>query len=467
MAAAIPAPAPGRPGRLRLPRWTVRLRFTVLYGALFVVSGAGVIAITYWLLDRFLASLSPVKSLGISPLVSGSPATIFCSSPVPSSSTGCGTFSITLASPSSNPNGTVVVFNGGQPFGLAPKQVAAQAILQHNDDLHQLLVRSGIALAIVAVFAIGLGWLLAGRALRPLRSMATTAQQISEENLHRRLALVGPRDEVKDLGDTIDGLLGRLEAAFEAQRSFVANASHELRTPLTLARALIQMRLSDPAPTLESYRATCEEVLAAEDEQEQLIDSLLVLARSQHGTEQDEPFDLADVVAEVVEAAGRAAAERGVALESSLTPAPAWGEVALVHRLVSNLVDNALRYNRPRGGGRLLVEVSSRDGRAILTVANTGPEVPADEVERLLQPFQRLGAERAAGGDGLGLGLSIVAAVAKAHRAALEIHPGADGGLVVTVTFPARVSAGAGSGAATATGLGGPGGPVGDVCGLT
>lgn len=458
MAADAIALAPrSRPGRrLHLPRWTLRLRFTLLYGAIALVSGAGVVAITYWLLDRFLARLSPLRALGL-------PGTLGPVAPVPGGQsiymvTFQGGTEIGNQAPNTlilpPPNGTFMVVAGPPPppangttwsapasaqttslVALSPRQVAAGAALQHNDELHQLLLRSSVAMAIVAVVALALGWFLASRALRPLRVMASTTQEISEENLHRRLALTGPRDELRHLGDTIDGLLARLEGAFEAQRSFVANASHELRTPLTLARALLQMRLSDPDSTLDAYQGTCEEVLAAEDEQEELIDSLLVLARSQYGPEQEETFDLADVAGEVAEAHERTARQEGVAWHVSLAPARVRGDSGLVHRLVSNLVDNAVRYNVP--GGRVDVKVESYGGRAVLTVANSGPVVPAGDLERLLQPFQRLGSQRRADSDGLGLGLSIVAAVAKAHSAHLETRPGEEGGLDITVTFPA------------------------------
>jgi signal transduction histidine kinase len=424
---------------LHLPRWTVRLRFTLLYGGLVLVSGAGVIAITYWLLRRFLTTLSPLKTLGVTPgdlLAPGSDTVTF---------SGGKATPIFFSAPSVlnlpvNANlvpGTLFLAPSSQAKALvafAPKQVAAQAALVHNDELHQLLVRSGLALAVVAVLAVGLRWLLAGRALRPLRVMSQTTQHISEENLDRRLALRGPRDELRDLGDTIDGLLGRLDGAFEAQRSFVANASHELRTPLTLARALLQMRLGDPSSRVESYRSTCEEVLAAQEGQERLIDSLLVLAKSQHGPEDEEPFDLAEVTGEVAEAYQARAASLGVTLRASLAPAEVLGDVGLVHRLVSNLIDNALRYNFR--GGIIGVTVGPKGGGAELYVANSGSVVPAGELGRLLQPFQRLWAERGTSDDGLGLGLSIVAAVAKAHDASLDLAANPGGGLSVLLRFP-------------------------------
>jgi signal transduction histidine kinase len=443
--------------RLHFPRWTVRLRLTLLYGGLCLFAGAGVVAITYWLLDRFLASLSPLRTLALAPasatytinVRSGSPAAV----PVPA---GPGT--VTFVIPGGQAfggaggqlaPGSVLVANGPTATDLSPRQVAAQAILQHNTELHQLLLRSGIALAVVALLALVLGWLVAGRSLRPLRAITATTQQISEENLHQRLAVKGPRDELKDLGDTVNGLLSRLEGAFEAQRSFVANASHELRTPLTLAKALLQMRLSDPGSTVESYRSTCQEVMEAEDQQERLIESLLVLARTQSrsaGGPAEEVFDLAELATDVLDAARPAIAERGLRLTASVGPAALLGDAALVQRLISNLVDNAVRYNVD--GGNLDVEVACEQGkgeaagdRAVLKVANSGPVVPAEEVERLFQPFQRLGAERTSSGDGLGLGLSIVAEVARAHGALIDAVPRPDGGLIVTVRFLAARAA--------------------------
>jgi signal transduction histidine kinase len=425
----------------------VRLRLTSLYGGLFLVSGAGVLAITYWLVDSFLASLSPLKTLGLTAAVGGP------STPLPH-----GAYSAVLQIGPQGPDrvspgqvagppvnislapGSVFVVTSRNALVLSPKQLAAQAVLQHNSELHQLLVRSSIALAIVAVVSAGFGWLVAGRSLRPLRVMATKAQHISEENLHDRLALVGPRDELKDLGDTFDGLLARLEGAFEAQRNFVANASHELRTPLTLIRARLQMRLRDPDAGLESYRTTCEQVLASTYQQEDLIESLLTLARSQRGVDEGERFNLADVVSGVIEAYESTATTLGLRLNASLNAALVWGDAGLVGRLVSNLVDNACRYNAPEGSVEVVVEL--RNDRAVFGVTNTGPVVPQVEVERLLQPFQRLAGGRGTVHDGLGLGLAIATAVANAHGAALEVQARPGGGLSVEVGFPDRPHSG-------------------------
>jgi signal transduction histidine kinase len=289
----------------------------------------------------------------------------------------------------------------------------------------------------MAVVSVALGWLVAGRVLRPLRAMTTATREISEQNLHERLRVPGPSDELKDLGDTIDRLLARLEGAFDAQRRFVANASHELRTPLTVSRAMLEVALADPGLDLDSLRSTCEEVLAAQEHQEQLVEALLTLARSQRGLDRQESLDLGHVVSEVLLAHGPDAVARGLTVDAALGPALISGDPRLIERLVSNLVENGIRHNVP--SGRIEVAVGTGPGRAVLRVANTGPLVTDDQIERLFQPFQRLQAGSSAGhDDGLGLGLSIVAAVATAHGAALRARPGLDGGLDVEVRFPMR-----------------------------
>ena len=288
----------------------------------------------------------------------------------------------------------------------------------------------------MAILSIALGWIVAGRALRPLRTITAAARDISATNLHRRLALDGPHDELKELGDTFDGLLARLDASFQAQRQFVANASHELRTPLARQRTLGQVALADPDATVESLRAAHQRVLAAGAEQERLIEALLALARGQTGLANPEPLDLATVTERVLLAHQRDAEDREVELHATLAPAPAAGDSRLIERLVTNLIDNAQRHNLPHG--RVDVTTGTRNGHAVLSVSNTGPEVPAEAVERLFQPFQRLAPERTTGnGNGVGLGLSIVQAIADAHRATLAVQPNAAGGLEVTVALEA------------------------------
>ena len=305
--------------------------------------------------------------------------------------------------------------------------------MQRISDLHQLVIESSIALAIMAIISGALGWVVAGRVLAPLRTMTAATQQMSEANLHERLAMTGPPDELRQLADTIDGLLGRLEGAFDAQRRFVANASHELRTPLTAVRALLEMVLSDPRATVGTFRTTCRQVLEESEQQEQLIDALLALAHGQRGVDARERIDLAAIAGDVLRAHEAEAAARGIRVDVSLEAAPILGDRRLIGRLVSNLVDNALRHNVPGGSVRIVVRTWANDVE--LSVVNTGPMVPAAEVDRLLQPFQRLAGDRVGHGEGLGLGLSIVAAIANGHDATLEVKPGAEGGLDVSVGF--------------------------------
>jgi signal transduction histidine kinase len=285
-----------------------------------------------------------------------------------------------------------------------------------------------VAFAAMVVVSVLLGWFVAGRFLRPLWTITATARDISARNLHRRLGVAG-RDEFGQLANTLDDLFERLEAAFESQRRFVANASHELRTPLTAERTLLQVALADPDASVDSLRAACQDVLALGRAQERLIDALLTLAASERGIEQREPFDLAEIAGEVV-----MARTGTLDVATTLAPAEVSGDPRLMEILVANLVENALRHNV--ADGRVEVTTWSADGRARLIVRNTGPVVPADEVERLFEPFQRLAGERTSRHQGYGLGLAIVRAIATAHDAAVTAEPLPGGGLAVTVLFP-------------------------------
>jgi signal transduction histidine kinase len=384
-----------------LPRRTVRLRLTLLYATLFLVSGAALLTITYLLLTHKLF---------------GAPATL---------------------SVHGGPVGP------GPPPGLAGVTQTVGGGTGTPPPLRQVLYLSSLTLGGMLAVSIVAGWLMAGRVLRPLRTMTIATRQISETSLHRRLAVTGPGDELKDLADTIDGLLGRLDAAFDAQRDalaaqrqFVANASHELRGPLTLERAALEIALADPDAGAPALRSTCERVLAASKQQERLIDALLVLARGQRGLDRSEPVDLAAVADEVLLARHAEICRRGLQVWTGLHPAAVLGDTRLVERLIVNLVDNAIRHNLP--GGRVEIATGTGTGRAMLAVTNTGPAVPPAEVDRLLRPFQRLGADRIDHNDGHGLGLSIVAAIAAAHAAELRVHPRPTGGLTVEVHFAPR-----------------------------
>ncbi|MHB1836377.1 MAG: sensor histidine kinase [Solirubrobacteraceae bacterium] len=313
------------------------------------------------------------------------------------------------------------------------------AVAQQHADIAHLLLASWLAFGVTALIAAGFGWIASGRVLRPLREMAATAHTITAGSLGRRMARGGRDDEFRQLGDAFDDLLGRLEASFEAQRRFVANASHELRTPLTLHRTLLQVALADPNASAVSLRATCEELLASGRDQERLLEALLTLATSERGLDRAAPVDLALLTGRAIEASTAAAQARSVQLSSQLDPAFTLGDAALVERLIVNLVDNGIAYNRE--GGSVHITTGNPGGTPTVTVVNSGPQVAAGEVERLFEPFHR-GGGRGAGDGHHGLGLSIVRAVAGAHDASIEALPGPDGGLAVTVAFkrlPAQV----------------------------
>jgi signal transduction histidine kinase len=313
--------------------------------------------------------------------------------------------------------------------------VHAALTQQHSADIKGVLAGAWVTLVLTAAASAVLGWFVAGRVLRPLRQMTTAARTISAGNLHERLALTGPADEFKQLGDTFDELLARLEASFAAQRRFVANAAHELRTPLTLERTLLQVALADPNATSTTLRATCGELLGVGREQEQLIDALLTLATSERGLETRQPVDLAATAQAVLQATRTEAEQRDLRLTIDLDAAIASGERTLIERLIFNLLDNAIRYNEP--SGRVEMRTASDGPRVVLTVINTGPHVPSGEIERLFEPFQRLARDRTGSDRHRGLGLSIVRAIAAAHDGTVTATPRPDGGLVVTVSLPA------------------------------
>jgi signal transduction histidine kinase len=383
---------------LGLPRRTARLRLTVLYGAVCLAFGAVLLTVTYLLTWDALAAHAVPKP------VAGSGAQ--------------------AASPSAQQ---------GQPNS---------GVEQISFDRELLLVRSGVAFVIVSVAAVGAGWLLAGRVLRPLSTITAAARRISASSLHERLALRGPDDELKELGDTLDELFARLEASFEAQRRFAANASHELRTPLTRERALLQVTLADPAATTATWQAVSRELLASNAEQERLIEALLTLAETEGGLGQREPVDLAAIASEALAAARPGISRLCLRVHTVIEPAVLDGDPLLVQRLAGNLIDNAVRHNID--GGDVQIITTTSGARAVLSVTNSGPVIPPAEVGRLFQPFQRLGPRRARRDGGHGLGLSIVSAIATAHGATITPWPRPGGGLFIAVAFPPSPPPGAG-----------------------
>ena len=317
------------------------------------------------------------------------------------------------------------------PAGPAPHAIVAAQ--QHNADLDRLLTISWIVLLVTTAGAAVLGWFAAGRVLRPVREITATARTISAGNLNERLARKGPNDEFKQLGDTLDDLLGRLEASFEAQRRFVANASHELRTPLTLERTVLQVALADPNATEQTLRAACEELLASQADHERLLEALLTLASSERGLERREPLDLPALVEVTLRQLRPKLYRRGLATEIVLDPAAITGDPALIGRLIANLIDNAIDHNVD--GGSVEIRTETLEGHAVFTVSNTGRPISPSETDRLFEPFQRLDRTRTADDGHHGLGLSIVRAIAVAHGAELSATPRAGGGLTVTIRF--------------------------------
>ena len=462
----VPRARLGSPSFLRLPRRTARLRFTALYAGLFLLSGVALVAITYVLFQRATEYHQPQL-----PRIPHTPAIHDLSQellPQPSAAAVSRTLpnlakDVYRLSQAQHQLANNLTLKG--PLSVAlPRLAHAQQQLAHDQkqlasvqreltaavhqinqagsvqaaqraaDSHQLLVDSGIALAIVAVLALLAGWLVAGRMLRPIRTITRTARRISSASLDERLALDGPPDELKELGDTLDDLLDRLEASFEAQRHFAANASHELRTPLTRQRALIQVALADPQASFASLRTAHERVLASEQHLEQMIDALLALTRGQAGVERRERLDLGVLASQALLAREADLAARDLDVRAALASAATAGDPRLIERLIANLIDNAIRHNTP--GGQIEIVTETRDQRALLSVANSGPPIAPEQIQRLFQPFQRLAATRTRHTNGHGLGLSIVQAIADAHGAELSARARPQGGLAIGVSFP-------------------------------
>ena len=396
----------------RLPRPTIRLRLTLLYGALFVLVGGALLGLTY------VVSATTGLTVNVAPN---------------------GEVSVTFGSPFGGGDAnTFVAPFGGSPANL-PAVIRAVVEAQHAAEQQYFLVLSVLAVAILSLASVLIGWFVVGRVLRPLRAMTHAAREISSSNLGLRIAPYGPDDELRDLGETFDDLLGRLERSFEAQRQFVANASHELRTPLSRQRALVQYALSDAEPTLDAWRATFDRVLVAEQQQERLLEALFTLARGERGLEHRVPVDLADVADGALRSQSVDVGGRGLRVKVHLAHAVVQGDPQLLERLAANLVENAARYNVPNG--ELEVTTETRPGEAILRVANTGPPIHPLDVDRLFEPFRRLRPDRTTREEGSGLGLSIVRAIATAHDGSVRAVAREGGGLDVEVSLPTTAGA--------------------------
>ena len=363
-------------------RPTVRLKMTLLYAGVVFVAGALLLSVSYVLVRQNLTNPSNLRNL---------------------------------------------------PADNWSYNVAAQHEIAH-DALGRLRTQYVIALLAMTGLSVLLGWAMAGRMLRPLQRITATAKRVSQDNLDERIALEGPRDELKELADTFDGMLERLSGAFASQRRFVANASHELRTPLTVIRTELEVTLADPNATTAQLRSMAETVRDATLATERLIQALLTLARSEGGVQRRDDFDLAEAARLALGQTGAEAAARHIDMRPTLDPAPVRGDRRLLERLVANLVENAVRHNRD--GGSVEVRTGRAAGLSTVEVRNDGDVIPADALPSLLEPFQRL--DRGARTDGVGLGLSIVRSVAEAHGGSVELRARPSGGLVVRVSLPGR-----------------------------
>jgi signal transduction histidine kinase len=394
-------------------RRPVRLRLTLVYSGLFLAAGAVLLAVTYGLVAQSLSTTPP-------PVATNPKASQYLNQALR-----------TCKAEDLN------------PLAMAKCEVTAEQSLnavskasladQRSRTLAHLLDYSLAALAAIALASTWLGWIVAGRALRPVHAITAAARRASEENLGERITLAGPDDELKELADTFDAMLGRLDAAFASQRRFVADASHELRTPLTVMRTAIDVTLAKPGRTPAQLEAMAVEVRHAADRAEALIEALLTLARSDRGTGPREPLDVAVLAEDALDAAALAIRAHPVTVQAALAPAPAVGDPVLVERLVTNLIDNAVRHNVPDGW--VQVATGTRAGMAFIDVANGGPLIPPELVPSLFEPFRRL-SDRAGSPDGMGLGLSIVRSVALAHHGQAAARPRPAGGLEITVSLP-------------------------------
>ncbi|MFC4912740.1 sensor histidine kinase [Actinomadura gamaensis] len=361
-------------------RMSVRLRLTVLYGALFFLAGVLLLFVTYLLLRSVLDSVFPAGT-GIR-----------------------------------YPNGSYITSEEIRDLAM-----------------RRMLTRSVLALLGVGIIAVVMGYFVADRALSPLQRVTQTARRLSESTLHERIALDGPEDEIKELADTFDAMLERLSDAFDAQRRFVGNASHELRTPLAINRTLLEVALTDPEVS-DDLRTVGRTLLANNARHERLIEGLLLLARSERELTTRTPADLSEVAATVLTNVARREQPNEVTVHRELTTGTTVGDPVLLEHLVSNLVDNAIKHNAD--GGEVWVRTGVLSGYATVQVENTGPVVPAYEIERLFEPFRRLNADRLESAKGAGLGLSIVRSVVLAHRGRVYAAPRQGGGLVITVRLP-------------------------------
>ena len=371
---------------------TIRWRLTLIYSVLFLICGAALLAITYWLFTKYTFGYYPPRPN--LPLY-GKP-----------------------------PNPAIVAFT----HALSK---------QRSVDLHNLQVGYGVALAIMALVSGVLGWVVAGRVLAPVRTITATAERISDTNLHERLAMRGPRDELRLLADTIDRLLERLEAAFDAQRRFVANASHELRTPLAMMRTTLDVAIAKPGGVPAQTRELDAELRVDLDQADRLLESFLTLARAHNGQlDEHNQVALEPLITAALTARADQITAKRLTVETHLAAVEVAGSATLLRRMVENVIENAVHHNQPDGSIELTLTLLNR-AQSRLTIDTSGPMLDQSAVAELAQPFRRLGQDRTGSHNGHGLGLSIVAAVAAAHDGSLELHARAEGGLRVQITLAA------------------------------
>ncbi|MEW1859160.1 MULTISPECIES: HAMP domain-containing sensor histidine kinase [unclassified Streptomyces] len=409
------SPPPARPSTPPRPAWdpppaespppwlrpTIRIRLTVLYGGMFLIAGVVLLWIIYLLAAQAISKGSQLP--------------------------------FQIATINVTPGSCITV---DQSTTSEQLHQMVSSCMQHQRDiaLNTLLKRSLLALIGLAVVAFAFGYVMAGRVLAPLGRITRAARGVAGSDLTRRIELDGPDDELKELADTFDEMLERLERSFTAQRRFVANASHELRTPLAINRTLLEVQLADPdaSPDLQQLGKT---LLSTNERSEQLVEGLLLLARSENEIVDRKAVDLAEAASRALEQTRGEAEAKGVALRESLAPAVVQGNGVLLERIALNLVQNAVRYNVPADGW-VDVTTSAEHGQALLVVANTGPVVPAYEVDNMFEPFRRLRTERTGSDKGVGLGLSIARSVARAHGGVITAEPREGGGLVMRVAIP-------------------------------
>jgi signal transduction histidine kinase len=380
-------------------RLTIRMRLTLVYGAVFLVAGIGLLGVTYALVSQ----QSSGEAVNVTNILPGH------------------------------------LQSGVDGSGGISAQTKGQIIGQtRNQTLTAVLAQGGIALLLVGAVAVAVGWFAAGRLLHPLKTVTDAARRIGTspnagDGMHERIRLDGPQDEIKELADTFDGMLARLDESFDGQRRFIANASHELRTPLTVGRALIEVSATrkGASPEMQQLGKTLLEVNARH---ERLIDGLLLLARSDARLSDRSFVDLADVADHIIEQTPTA----GITVSAELSEAPTSGNPVLLERLVQNLVENGVRHNLPEDGWVLVRTDTDSEGSAILEVSNSGPTLAPYDMVTIFEPFRRLGADRLATSPGAGLGLSIVRTIAQGHGGVAVAEPREGGGLVVRVTLPGQ-----------------------------